>query len=148
MTMTSDGSSDSSAPTPVPSEQTRPFWQHAAAGRLAFQQCDHCGAFAHPPTDFCTHCHHVDRPSFTFTPVSGTGRIVNWTVIHDAVVPGFGPDPWVHALVQLDEQADLLYAATLESSAGREPSLGARVRAVFRQVTPDVGIPTFVLEPD
>jgi hypothetical protein len=133
------------APTPYPSELTRPFWEHAAAGRLAFQHCDHCGAFAHPPVDFCAHCHQVERPSFTFVAVSGTGHIVNWTVIHDAVVRGFGPQPWIHALIRLEEQTDLLYAATLEC-ADLEPSLGARVRTIFRQDTPGIGVPIFVLE--
>jgi uncharacterized OB-fold protein len=140
------GQDPSGPPTPDPSERTRPFWEHATQGRLAFQQCNYCGAFAHPPVDFCGQCHQVDKPAFTFTPVSGTGRIVNWTVIHDAVVRGFGPDPWIHVLVRLDEQTDLLYAATLESHVDREPSLGARVRAIFPRVAPNIGLPTFVFE--
>lgn len=132
-------------PIPVPDETTAPFWEAVARHEVAFQRCQHCGRYAHPPVSFCAACHNLDNPSFTFEKVSGRGRIVNWTVIVDHMVAGFAESgPIVHVLVALDEQEDLLFPATLigDTSGLR---IGAPVEFVFRDVTEGVTLPYFQL---
>ena len=132
-------------PIPVPDETTAGFWDGVREHQLRFQRCTHCGHFAHLPVSFCQACHNLADPSFRFQAVSGRGRIVNWTVIHDHMVAGFqGADPLVHVLVEMDEQADLRFPATLIG----DPSglaLRAPVQVVFREVTDGVTLPYFEL---
>ncbi len=102
-----------SKPIPIPDEETAPFWAAAREHQLAFQRCQHCQNFAHPPVTFCEHCDNVADPQFEFAPVSGRGRLVNWTVMYDAMVAGFTDDiPWIHALMRPEEQR--AYTATIE----------------------------------
>ncbi|MEW1863293.1 OB-fold domain-containing protein [Streptomyces sp. NPDC088194] len=133
-------------PVPVPDEDTAPFWEAARRHELAFQRCDHCGTYAHPPVRFCRGCHDVTEPSFGFATITPRGRIVNWTVIHDAMVQGFAGDaPWVHALVSFDDQPGLTFAATLIDGVGDGLKLGAAVEVVFKDVSRDVTLPLFKL---
>lgn len=132
-------------PIPVPDEATAGFWEAARRHELAFQRCQHCGRFAHLPVAFCRGCHNLERPSFAFERVSGRGKVVNWTVIHDHMVAGFaGEPPLVHVLVAMDEQDDLMFPATLIGDADGL-RLGAPVVTVFRDVTDGVTLPYFQL---
>lgn len=135
-------------PIPVPDETTAGFWEHARRHELAFQQCRHCGRFAHLPVAFCRGCHNLADPSFEFARVSGRGTVVNWTVIHDHMVAGFqDAGPLVHVLVQLVDQEDLYFPATLiGDTSGLE--LGAAVEVVFRDVADGVTLPYFQLTDD
>jgi uncharacterized OB-fold protein len=136
---------DYDRPIPVPDEATAPFWEAVAKHEMAFQRCQHCGRFAHLPVAFCRGCHNLDQPSFAFERVSGRGRVVNWTVIHDHMVAGFaGADPLVHVLVAMEEQDDLLFPATLIGNT-EGLRLNAPVEVVFRDVTDGVTLPYFQL---
>jgi uncharacterized protein len=138
----------SQRPLPVPDEETRGFWEKASEHVLAIQRCHHCGNLAHPPVPFCSVCHRLDRPSFSFEPVSGRGRLVSWTVIDRSMVTGFEHDgPITNALVRLDEQDDLLMMATLEPS--EVPfAIGQAVHVVFLDVSPDISLPMFQIVGD
>ena len=132
-------------PIPVPDESTAGFWEAVARHEMAFQRCQHCGRFAHLPVAFCKGCHNLDQPSFAFERVTGRGRIINWTVIHDHMVAGFtGEAPLVHVLVAMQEQDDLLFPATLIGDT-EGLRLGAPVEVVFREVTDGVTLPYFQL---
>ena len=133
-------------PLPVADDDSQGFWEGARNHRLAFQRCQHCGTFAHPPAAFCERCHNLAEPSFAFEAVSGRGRIVNWTIMRQAMVAGFEGDvPWVHALIEIDEQPGLLYACALEDGPSDLLKIGAPVQVTFHDVTPEVTIPYFML---
>ncbi|MFJ6569240.1 Zn-ribbon domain-containing OB-fold protein [Streptomyces sp. NPDC091292] len=133
-------------PVPVPDEETAPFWEAARRHELAFQRCDHCGTYAHPPVSFCRGCHNVAEPSFHFAAVNPRGKILNWTVMRDAMVRGFTDDvPWVHALVSFDDQPSLTFTATLVDGVGDRLKLGAPVEMVFKDVSLGVTLPVFKL---
>ena len=132
-------------PVPVPDEMTAGFWEAVGRHELAFQRCEHCGTYAHPPVSFCAGCHDLEHPAFSFEKVTGRGTIVNWTVITDQMVSGFiGADPIVHVLVRFDEQEDLLFPATLIGDTSGL-ALGAPVETVIRDVAPGVSLPYFQL---
>ena len=133
-------------PLPIPDETTAPFWDAARQHRLVFQRCQDCRAFHHPPVSFCPDCHNLDTPTFAFEEVSGRGRIVNWTVMNDPMVTGFGQEPpWVNVLVEMEEQKRLLFVATLEDGPQAPLTIGAAVVTIFKDVTPEVSIPYFKL---
>ncbi|MFF3574561.1 Zn-ribbon domain-containing OB-fold protein [Nocardia jiangxiensis] len=133
-------------PIPCPDEDTAPFWEAARRHELAFQRCNHCGTYAHPPVAFCRHCHNVSHPSFEFAQISPRGKILNWTVMYDAMVQGFADEvPWVHALVSFDVQPTLNLTATLVDGDTHRLRLGAPVDIIFRDVAEGVTLPFFKL---
>jgi len=131
-------------PIPVPDENTERFWAAAREHKLSFQQCQHCLHFAHPPVLFCNHCNELDSPSFEFAPVGGIGTIVNWTVMHDAMVVGFDP-PWVNVMVEFPEQLNFFYVAILEDGPVPELRIGAEVEVVFTDINDEISLPCFRL---
>jgi uncharacterized OB-fold protein len=131
-------------PIPVPDEITIGFWQAARHHRLAFQRCEHCGNFAHPPVQFCRNCAELDDPKFEFVPISGKGSIVNWTVMHDAMVVGFEP-PWVNVLVEFPEQKHLFFVAILQDGVVPGLRIGAGVEVIFTDISEDISLPCFRL---
>jgi uncharacterized protein len=133
-------------PLPVPDEETAPFWAAARRHELVFQRCHYCGSYAHPPVQFCLHCHNVAEPRFDFAPVSPRGKILNWTIMRDAMVQGFAGDvPWVHALVSFDDQPGLTFAATLVDGPSDKLRVGAPVEVIFTDVTDGEALPFFRL---
>ena len=135
-------------PLPVPDEATVGFRAHALQDRLAFQRCQHCGKYAHPPVPFCRGCHDLDDPSFRFEPVSGRGTVTTWTIIGAVpMVAGFENEPpWVNVLVELDEQRDPdLFLATLVDGPSASLAIGVPVEVTFKHVTPHVSLPYFKL---
>lgn len=131
-------------PIPVPDDMTKGFWAAARQHCLAFQRCQHCQTYAHPPTLFCKGCSELDSPSFEFEPVSGRGRIVNWTVMHDSMVKGFVA-PWVNILVEFPEQPNLFYASILEDGVSSDLRIGAEVEVVFHDINDEISLPCFKL---
>jgi uncharacterized OB-fold protein len=133
-------------PLPEVDESTAEFWRAAKQRILKFQRCQHCGSFAHPPVAFCTSCHTVKDPTFTFESVSGLGRIVSWTVHRSPMVSGFENDPpWTNVIVELDEQTGLYFLATLEDGEVPGLNINARVVVTFHDVTDEVTLPFFRL---
>jgi hypothetical protein len=127
-------------------EKSAGFWASAHNHQLAFQRCQHCGTYEHPPVEFCEQCANIADPQFAFEPVSGRGRIVNWTVMYDAMVAGFEDEaPWVHALIELEEQQGLRCVSTVEGGVTAQLQLGAPVTVTFHDVTETVTLPFFVL---
>jgi hypothetical protein len=133
-------------PIPTPDDETAPYWEAAREHILKFQRYTHCGHFAHPPVAFCLSCHNVTDPSFEFAPVKTTGKVLNWTVVKDAMVAGFENDePWIWAMVALDEQPGLTLVATIEERGSEKLELDAPVNVVFKDVAPGVTLPVFQL---
>ncbi|GAY11619.1 Zn-ribbon domain-containing OB-fold protein [Pseudonocardia sp. N23] len=135
---------DYDKPVPVPDEDTAPFWNAARQHDLAFQRCDHCGAFAHPPVAFCLRCNEVTTPSFTFERVEPTARVVNWTLIQDQMVAGFEDEPpicWV--LGEMTAHPGLFYPAALIDYVESDLQIGAVLDVVFRDVAPMTTLPYF-----
>jgi uncharacterized protein len=93
-------------PIPRPSPESAPYWQAAREHRLEIQHCDGCGQFWFPPSQSCPHCLASD---FTWTPVSGRGKIFSFVTYHRVYHPAFAKEvPYVVALVELDEGPRLL----------------------------------------
>lgn len=118
-------------PIPVPDHYSEEFWRAAADGVLAIQRCDHCGRFEHPPVFVCAVCHAPDA-AFTFTPVSGSGVVRTWTVLHTPFLTAFADDiPYVLVEVELPEQAGLRYTARLVDGPDAPLRVGAPAEVVF-----------------
>jgi uncharacterized OB-fold protein len=80
---------------------TREFWAGAARGELLIPRCDGCGKFSWYPEPRCPAC---AGERFTWTRMSGRGRLFSWAIVRRAFLPQFETQvPYVAALVALEE---------------------------------------------
>ena len=88
-------------PIPVPSDESRPYWEALRDRRLMMPRCDDCGHYWFPPSFLCPKC---NSSKSTWTQVSGKGRIFSYVVYHRVYHPAFaGEVPYAVAVVELDE---------------------------------------------
>jgi uncharacterized protein len=91
---------------PTPTTESQPFWEALARHELAVQRCDSCGRFWFPPANRCQHCW---SDAFTWTPVSGRGRLFSFTVFRRAYAAELAHQlPYVVGVVELDEGPRLI----------------------------------------
>jgi uncharacterized OB-fold protein len=108
----------------------REFWAGAARRELLIPRCDHCGVYAWYPRE---HCHACDGERFTWTRMSGRGRLFSWAVVRHAFLPQFrGKVPFVPALVALDEDPAVRLVTELLDTDPADLRVDLAVRAVFR----------------
>lgn len=122
--------------TPV----NRPYWTGGAQGSLLIERCESCRRWQHPPTGACGHCGGAVAPE----PVSGEGTVFTFTVNHQQYHPEV-PPPYVIAVVELAEQADLRLPTNLVDCDPGAVRIGAPVCVRFEQHG-EVFVPVFVLD--
>jgi uncharacterized OB-fold protein len=129
-------------PLPVPTAETRAFWDGCAQGELRYQACEACGTVQPIPRSCCQHCQSA---ALQWRRSAGRGRILSHTTVHRAPTPAFRREqPYVIAIVDLDEGFRLM----VNLAGGEQPGLavGAAVRIGF--VTVDgVALPQAELLP-
>ena len=82
-------------PAPRPSPESVHYWKAAREHRLEIQRCDACGQFWFPPSQSCPHC---QASNFTWTPVSGRGKVFSFVTYHRVYHPAFAKEvPYVVA---------------------------------------------------
>lgn len=90
-------------PLPVPTPETKHFWDGTKAGELLLQRCDACRHTYFPPRPFCPKC--ASR-KVSVAKASGKAKLHSY-VIHHRPAPGFTP-PYAIAVVELDEGPRLM----------------------------------------
>ncbi len=126
-------------PIPRPAPESVPYWEAAKQHRLELPKCDACGKFWHPPTQTCPHCL---SPNFTFTQVSGRGKVFSFVTFHRLYHPAFESElPYVVALVELEEGPRLI--SNIVGIAAPDVRCEMPVKVVFDDVAPDVAVPKF-----
>jgi uncharacterized OB-fold protein len=117
---------------------TRFFWTSGADGKLRILRCGTCGHWQHPPLPRCPVCHGDDLAPQV---VSGRGRVIGFTVNHQAWTAG-EIDPFVFAVIELDEQRELYLFSNVLTPPEAMHS-GMAVQVTFEQQE-DVWLPLFV----
>jgi uncharacterized OB-fold protein len=103
------------------------FWQGGADGRLMIGRCTQCSLWVHPPAADCPDC----GSALAAQPVSGIGTVFTFTVNHQAFNPSV-PLPYVIAIVELPEQADLRIAASIVDCEPDSVYIGLPVEVRFQ----------------
>lgn len=91
----------SSKPTPVPSLESRPYWEGLKERRLLIPHCGTCGHWWFPPSALCPRC-NADKPEWRAA--SGCGKVFSYVVFHRVYHPAYaGNVPYAVALIELEE---------------------------------------------
>lgn len=123
---------------PALTADSAPFWQGGAQGRLQIHYCSPCARYFHPPAPVCPHCGRFDVAPRA---VSGRGRVMSYTVNHQAWRPDLAT-PYVVAIVELVEQAGLRFVSNITGIAPEFVRIDLPVRVHFEQHE-DVWLPLF-----
>lgn len=124
-------------PNPVPSADSRPYWDGCAAGELRIQRCASCGHVNVLPSRWCAAC---AAPSMRWVATSGSGSLYSWTVVWRPQIPAFTV-PYAPAIVMLDEGAAVMSAVV--GCAVDELTDGLRLTVMFVPTDHGMVVPFF-----
>ena len=113
---------------PAINEHNRAFWTGGADGQLLIARCNRCELWVQPPAAACPDC----GGALVARPVSGRGTVFTYTVNYQPFMPAV-PVPYVIAIVQLDEQADLRIATNIVDCEPDSVHIGLRVEVRFER---------------
>ena len=119
-------------------EASRAFWTGGAQGRLMIQHCAACDRWVHPPVDVCPSC----GGELETEPVSGKGTVFTFTVNRHAFNPTV-PVPYVIAIVELVEQADLRFMTNIVDCDVDTVHIGMPVEVTFEPAGDAAWAPVF-----
>lgn len=113
-------------------ERTAEYFAGAARGELLVPRCDACGSLCWYPMDECDRC---DGGSFTWSAVSGRGRLFSWAVVERAFLPAFADlVPFVTGLVELAEDPTVRVVSYIVDVRPDDLRAGQELGVVFRSL--------------
>ena len=116
-------------PFPAITDANRHFWCGGSDGRLHILRCSACGHWIHPYAARCPACRSAEIAP---QPVSGRGTVVGFTVNHQRWSPDLEV-PYVIAIVELEEQADIRVMTNLPRTPIEAVRNGLPVKVYFEQ---------------
>ena len=126
-------------PIPVPSKETKPFWEAARQRKLVMPRCTSCGTYRFPVSRHCRACGKVGHE---WVEVSGRGTVFSFVTYHRHYHPGFAGDlPYVVGLIALAEGPRII--SNIVGIAPEEIRCDMPVAVQFEQITPDCALPKF-----
>ena len=125
-------------PIPVPSPESRPFWDAAKRHVLELPRCRSCGALHYYPRGACPKCLSGD---LAWERVRGTGRVHTFTIVHRGQKGFPVPTPYVLAVVELDEGPRMM--TTVVDVDPATVKIGMPVEVTFRDVSDTIALPLF-----
>jgi len=124
--------------TPAITTDTEAYWGGGADGELRITRCQDCQLYIHPPAPVCRRC-----SSFNVKPeaVSGHGKVYTCS-INRHPWSDESDEPYVVAVVELDEQPELFVTTNIVGAPVDDVSIGMPVQVEFEQVG-DAYVPLF-----
>ncbi len=126
-------------PVPVPTPETRPFWDGAAAGELRIQCCLDCGRPFFYPRTLCPNCGSEQVEWFT---ASGRATLYSYVINHRPARGFEDETPYAIAVVQLAEGPRMMTSITGVPATPEALVLDMPLRVAFEQ-RGDMAIPVF-----
>jgi hypothetical protein len=124
---------------PTVTEENRPFWDGARAGRLVMQQCAQCGHIRYPIQALCPKCLN---DKCTWAQLSGHGTVFAIVVYHQAFNKAWAADvPYNVVIVQLDEGPRMF--SNVVGAVNSEVAVGDRLAVLFEPIADDLVVPRF-----
>ncbi len=123
---------------PVPTPETRHFWDGTKAGELRLQRCNACSHTYFPPRPFCPECGNREVTAYA---ASGKAILYSY-VIHHRAIPGF-PAPYAIAVVELDEGPRMMTNIVECPQTPEALALDMKLEVVFEPMDDDITLPLF-----
>ncbi len=128
-------------PLPVPTPETKHFWEGTRAGELRLQRCTACERAYFPPRPFCPKCGSREVEVFR---ASGKAMLHSY-VIHHRPTPGFTP-PYSIAVVELEEGPRMMTNIVGVPQTPEALRLDMKVKAVFAKANDEISLVHFTPE--
>lgn len=125
-------------PIPMPTPETRHYWDGARQSELRLQRCRDHGHVYFPPRPFCPECSSRDVEVFR---ASGRGRLYSY-VISQRAGPGFDP-PYAIAVVELEEGPRLMTSIVDTPQTPEALVLDMPVEVAFEPISDEITLPVF-----
>jgi len=126
-------------PVPVPTLETRPYWEGCKRRELRIQRCGACGHNQFFPRIYCSKC-FSDRVAWVRA--SGRAKVSSFTIVRRPVSPAFKDEiPYVVALVTLAEGPTMM--TNIIGCAPERVEMGMAVEVTFEDWTDGISIPKF-----
>jgi len=116
-------------PLPIPTPFTEPFWEGTRIGELRVQCCNDCGQWRWTPQQACPRCLSENTE---WRATRGTGELYSYTVVRRSVDPSRFGEPYVLAVVQLDEGPYML--TNMVECELEDLQVGMRVSVRFERI--------------
>lgn len=124
---------------PVLHPEELPYWQAARRHQLVLPKCDRCCNVYYPVGPVCPKCL---SGNFSWTPMSGHGKVSSFVVYHKAWAPWLRSRvPYVVAQVQLEEGPRL--TTNLLGIPPADVRIGMDVQVTYETVTEEVTLVQF-----
>lgn len=109
------------------------FWREIH-GRynLVGTKCSNCGAVDFPPRTVCPHCGRKSIGRMGRYQLTGRGRVVSFTVVHEAPRSMEAMKPYILAIVELEEGVRV--TSQVVDCEPSEVGIGMPVEATFRKL--------------
>ncbi|MCD6512449.1 MAG: Zn-ribbon domain-containing OB-fold protein [Thermoplasmata archaeon] len=112
------------------------YWREIPARyNLIGKKCTVCGRVYFPPRPICPVCRRKSAGKMVDYKLKGTGTVVSYTVIHSPPPHFEGEEPYVMALIKMDEGPHLI--GEIVDCEEDEIKIGMRVKATFRRIMDD-----------
>jgi len=128
----------SARPKPVPTPETRHFWDGTREHKLLLQQCEACTHIYFPPRPFCPAC---SGRSVKTVSASGRARLYSY-VIGQRPAPGFEP-PYSIAVVELEEGPRMMSNVVDCPQTPEALELDMALEVVWHVIDDEITLPMF-----
>ncbi len=123
---------------PVPTPETKHFWDGTRERRLLLQQCESCSHIYFPPRPFCPRC---SERKVKVVQASGRATLYSY-VISPRPAPGFEP-PYSIAVVTLEEGPRMMTNVIGCPQTPQALQLDMPLEVVFEPLDGDITLPLF-----
>jgi len=124
---------------PQPTPETQPYFDALKNHALMIQRCNACARAYFYPRPFCPDCFSFDTEWFL---ASGRGTLYSFVINHRPP-PGFGAEPYVIAVVELEEGPRMMTNLVGVEPDPDEIRCDMPVEIVYDDVTDDITLPKF-----
>ena len=125
-------------PKPVPTPETKHYWDGARGGALLLQRCQPSAQAYFPPRPFCPRCGSGDTEVFR---ASGKATLYSY-VIHHRPLPGFEP-PYAIAVVSLEEGPRMMTNLVGVAQTPEALELDMPLEVTFQKLDDEISLPVF-----
>lgn len=124
---------------PTPTPETKPYWDGLKDHKLLIQRCNSCESAYFYPRPFCPKCFTFDVQWFE---ASGKAKLYSFVINHRPA-PGFGPEPYVIAIVELDEGPRMMSNLIGIDPDPNKIRCDMRLQIAYEDVSDEITLPKF-----